>query len=78
MSLATPTVEQLVERFGCTREEAVDVMQEVAEQRASDVAEGLPVCSRCGCTQNAACMGGCGWHQILPEPICTSCVPFTS
>jgi hypothetical protein len=41
-------------------------------QRAADAAAGSPVCTVCGCTENAACEDGCGWASLDP-PLCTRC-----
>lgn len=42
----------------------------IAAQRAVDVANGSSACRSCGCTPNAACVGGCAW---LDDDLCTSC-----
>ena len=42
--------------------------------RAKDVELGLPACASCGCTQTAACEGGCSWVSIDP-PRCSACIP---
>lgn len=42
-------------------------------QRARDKIAGGLACIFCGCTENAACEGGCAWAHTTP-PICTSCV----
>ncbi len=33
-------------------------------------AEGIAFCRICGCTQNNACEGACGWAE---EDLCTTC-----
>lgn len=33
---------------------------------------GVQVCARCGCTNDAACAGGCGWAT---KDLCTRCAP---
>lgn len=30
-------------------------------------------CIRCGCTDDHACEGGCGWATLVP-PVCTACI----
>ena len=30
-------------------------------------------CIVCGCTEDAACLGGCYWHTVEP-PVCSACV----
>jgi DNA-binding transcriptional ArsR family regulator len=42
-------------------------------QRDVDVEAGLPACIGCGCTENAACDGGCSWVSLDP-PRCSVCV----
>lgn len=42
----------------------------VQEQRGRDIAAGLPACEVCGCTENAACAGGCHW--VTPG-LCSAC-----
>jgi hypothetical protein len=34
---------------------------------------GLRICEGCGCTDAAACPGGCHWVSIDP-PVCSACV----
>lgn len=43
------------------------------EQRAADVAAGLPVCRGCGCTDNAGCDEGCSWVPGVEPPVCSAC-----
>lgn len=43
----------------------------VDDQRAADIEAGLPSCRRCGCTQNAACDGGCSWTG--DPDLCSAC-----
>jgi hypothetical protein len=38
--------------------------------RAIDRTRGNPTCRACGCTDHAACPGGCWWVQ--PD-LCSSC-----
>jgi hypothetical protein len=55
---------------GIARAEAEVMATLVIERRAADVAAGLPFCRTCGCTQNAACIGGCSW--ATPD-LCSRC-----
>jgi hypothetical protein len=38
--------------------------------------KGEPTCTRCGCTQDRACDGGCAWMPNLPN-VCTACATPT-
>lgn len=38
------------------------------------VVEGRPFCRRCGCTEERACAGGCGWKECSGGgSLCTRC-----
>jgi hypothetical protein len=39
-----------------------------------DVRAGTLACIGCGCTEHAACEGGCGWTTKDPA-ICSRCAP---
>lgn len=51
-----------------------------AEARARAAVKAKPgkptagTCSKCGCTEEAACEGGCGWAN-KEKTLCTSCAP---
>ncbi|MGY3393471.1 hypothetical protein ACVWW6_006062 [Bradyrhizobium sp. USDA 3311] len=32
-------------------------------------------CAGCGCTDDAACPGGCFWVSLEPTPMCSQCLP---
>lgn len=32
------------------------------------------VCAGCGCTDDAACEGGCFWVSLDPTPMCSQCM----
>lgn len=61
---------QLVD-FVCKRETA-------AERRGR--ADGAPSCRVCGCTDLAACPGGCAWvgDPLLIGGLCSACAPVDS
>lgn len=59
------------ELIDVTLPRAVAERAPIDAQRAADRAAGLPACRVCGCTQNAACEGGCAWHE---PNLCTACV----
>lgn len=41
-------------------------------QRDDDKRAGLQVCRSCGCTEHAACPGGCAWIEY---DLCSRCLP---
>jgi hypothetical protein len=63
------TAAALVET-GVSRRDAEVMATHVRVQREADVAAGLPACRECGCTENAACVGGCSW--AAPD-LCSRC-----
>jgi len=41
-------------------------------------AENGAACEKCGCTEDAACLGGCSWRTeelLKGRLVCSSCVP---
>lgn len=49
---------------GVARPHVVDVIAALFE------AAGVRCCERCGCTEDSACRGGCGWVGLR---LCSSC-----
>lgn len=45
-----------------------------AEEQQDGIVFGIidPACIGCGCTDDAACPGGCSWASLDP-PICSAC-----
>lgn len=45
-----------------------------AAEEQEDVIFGIvdPACIGCGCTEDAACRGGCSWVSLDP-PVCSAC-----
>jgi hypothetical protein len=69
---ANPTAAELVSFGGITLPEARALLDDIAETRARDKANGLRSCRVCGCTDNAACWGGCRWTF---DDLCSRCPP---
>lgn len=46
---------------------------ELEAARAADIAAGGRCCRYCGCTDNAACVGGCSW---IADDLCDNCLPL--
>ncbi|MFI6819229.1 hypothetical protein ACIBG7_43060 [Nonomuraea sp. NPDC050328] len=52
-----------------------DVQERWRLARTAAAKTGEPSCALCGCTENAACEGGCAWHpNPLKVDVCTGCV----
>jgi hypothetical protein len=69
-----PVLEVMAAGEGGPGEETLDALRDTIERFGLDVvgseADSFMVCRGCGCSDDAACPGGCSWVE---EDLCSRC-----